>query len=141
MSARRQKRESRSRPWTSNSVVGSVAVPKPHTGGQQAMAVGTKWEVLRLASQSRLPVFNGDTKSLTSAAHTLVGSFASASCRLPRLAAKWGLSVEKRVQRGCATSKTSSAAGVLDSSPPTKPVKDEVEVRRAVSSSSVDSNG
>lgn len=141
MSARRQKRLSRPRPWASISVVGSPTVHKPSPGGQQVTAVGTSRKVERLAPQSRLPVFNGDTKANTSVAHPLVVSFASASCRLPRLAAKWGLFVEKSAQRGCATSETSCAAGAMASSPPTQPVQDEIEVRRAESSSSADSDG
>lgn len=142
MAARRQKRELRSRPWASNSGVGSVSARAPQAphGGQET--VGTGKVAKRFAPQSFLPVFNGDISTKSVVAHTMADSFASVNCRLPRLATRSFPVVEKKQKRFCAISKSSGAAGVMDSSAPsTKPEKDEVEAQRAVSNSSVDSDG
>ncbi len=133
-------RESRSRPWASKSTRReAVAKPTPPPGGQLT-TVGTRKDGKRLAPQTRLPVFNGDIKANTFVRHTLVDSFAS-GCGLPRLATKCYLAVEKQQKGVCAISKSSGAAGVVESSPPYIPVTTEVEAQRAVADSAADSNG
>ena len=96
----------------------------------------------RLAPQTRLPAFNGDLKAKTVVRHTLADSLASANCRLPRkLATQVCPVVEKKQKQICDISKSSGAAGVVESSPPQIPEKEEVEARRVVSNSSVESDG
>jgi len=94
-----------------------------------------------------LPVFNGDSRSNTFVRHTLAASFASKS-RLPQLASRLAVlateccpAVEKKQKGLCAISKSSGAAGVVKSSSPQIPEKDEVEISRAEACSPVESEG
>lgn len=150
LSARRQARELRSRPWANKAVVRCETVatkPTPPSGGQLTTA-GTCKDGQRLAPQShRLPVFNGDTRANTFVRHTLADSFTSRS-RLPQLASRLAEiatnccpAAEEKQKGICAISKSSGAAGVVESSPPPIPEKDEVEIWRAVANSAVEPNG
>ncbi|KAK5944088.1 hypothetical protein PMZ80_003369 [Knufia obscura] len=135
MSARRQKRELRSRPWVNNSVVRSRSVPKPAPS-----SVANSKNGRGSAPLSRLPVFKDGSHVEISVRHTPVDSLLAGS-RLPQLATRSRMLAEKKQKRDSAILKSSGAAGVVESSPPQIPVKEQVEARRVVSNSSDESEG